>query len=177
MASVLGARAPAFLGSRLCGGHAVAPRRALASAKPCIVAAYGDLPRIGGGRKWEHYEVLPNSGRAVRVKMHVKKGDTVQVIAGKDKGKVGTVIKVAPKDGDVTVEGVNVGTKHIKPRAENETGQVKNMEFAIHHSNVMHYSKEKGVRSRIGHKFIDAVNEAGKKKKVRFLKKTGEVID
>lgn len=174
MASLLAARsgaASAFFGSRPAApGVAVAPRRASAPAAPCIVASYGDLPRVGGGRKHEHYEMLP-SGKPVRFKVHVKKGDTVQVIAGKDKGKVGTILRVLPKDGDVIVEGVNIGTKHIKPKAENEAGQIKNKEFPVHHSNVMLYSKKEGVRSRAGHKVL----ENGKK--VRFLIKTGEIVD
>ncbi len=158
-----------FFGTSVAPARSGAPRR-LTPTTTHVVAAYGDLPKIGGGRKWEHYELTP-SGKAVRIPMHVKKGDTVQVIAGKDKGKVGTIIKVLTKKGKVVVEGVNEGTKHVKPRAENESGQLKTQEFPIHHSNVMLYSKEKGVRSRVGHK----VNDDGKK--VRFLIKTGEIID
>lgn len=135
-----------------------------------VVAAYGDLPKIGGGRKWEHYELLP-SGKAVRIPMHVKKGDKVQVIAGEDKGKVGTIVRVLPKKGKVVVEGVNIGTKHIAPRGENETGQIKTMEMPVHHSNVMHYSETKQTRSRVGHK----MTEDGRK--VRYLVKTGELLD
>ncbi|KXZ53712.1 hypothetical protein GPECTOR_6g629 [Gonium pectorale] len=170
MASLLGAKAPAFFGSRLAAPRVAAPRRVAHTTSTHVVAAYGNLPKIGGGRKWEHFELGP-SGRAVRIPMHVKKGDTVLVVSGKDKGKVGTIIKVLPKKGKVVVEGVNQGTKHLKPRAENETGQIKTLEFPIHHSNVMHYSKEKGVRSRVGHKVLDDG------KKVRFLIKTGEIID
>ncbi len=59
--------------------------------------------------------------------------------------------------------------KNVKPRKEGEQGQQKKLEFPIHHSNVMLYSKEKGVRSRVGHKVVDG-------KKVRFLVKTGEVL-
>jgi large subunit ribosomal protein L24 len=168
MASLLGAKA-AFCGSQLAASRSLAPRR-LAPAPVTVVAAYGNLPKIGGGRKWEHYELGP-SGKAIRVPMHVKKGDYVQVIAGKDKGKVGTITKVLAKKGKVVVEGVNSGTKHIKPRAENEQGSIKELEFPIHHSNVMLYSKDKGVRSRVGHKVL----EDGRK--VRFLKKTGELLD
>ncbi|GFR53163.1 hypothetical protein Agub_g15886, partial [Astrephomene gubernaculifera] len=169
MATLLGTRAPAFFGSRLTSSRPVAPRRSTATTTH-VVAAYGDLPKVGGGRKWEHLEIGPG-GKAVRVPMHVRKGDYVQVIAGKDKGKVGTIIKVLAKKGKVVVEGVNEGQKHITPRSKEETGQIKTMEFPIHHSNVMLYSKEKSVRSRVGHKVL----EDGKK--VRFLIKTGEIID
>ncbi|PNG99954.1 50S ribosomal protein L24, chloroplastic [Tetrabaena socialis] len=169
MASLLGARAPAFFGSRV-ESRSLAPRR-LTPTTTHVVAAYGDLPKVGGGRKWEHLEIGPG-GKALRVPMHIKKGDTVQVIAGKDKGKVGTIVKVLAKKGKVVVEDVNKGQKHLKPKAENETGQIKTQEFPIHHSNVMLYSKEKGVRSRVGHKVLE---ETGKK--VRYLIKTGEIVD
>ncbi|MDX2240796.1 MAG: 50S ribosomal protein L24, partial [Leptolyngbyaceae cyanobacterium bins.302] len=61
---------------------------------------------------------------ATRHKMHVKKGDTVQVIAGKDKGKVGEILLTLPKESKVVVKGVNMRTKHIKPRQEGESGQI-----------------------------------------------------
>jgi len=61
--------------------------------------------------------------------------------------------------GKCVVEGVNIKTKHIAPRTENETGSIKKAEYPIHHSNVMLYSKEKGVRSRVGHK----ISEEGEK--------------
>ncbi len=104
-------------------------------------------------------------------KMHVKTGDTVQVISGKDKAKVGEVIKVLPKKSMVVVQGVNVKTKHIKPQREGETGQIQTLEFPIHSSNVMLYSTKQNVASRISYTY----NDAGKK--VRMLKKTGEIID
>lgn len=94
-----------------------------------------------------------------------------QVIAGSDKGKTGVVTRVIPKTGMVMVEGVNIKTKHVGPRAENETGQIKKLEFPLHHSNVQHFSKEKQVRSRVAHK----ITEDGRK--VRILVKTGEIID
>lgn len=159
----------AFTGSKL-GSSSVAPRRLSTVSAPTITCAYGDLPKIGGGRKWERAEINHN-GNVVPVKMHVKKGDTVQVITGKDKGTVGTITRVMPQSGKIVVEGVNIKTKHIAPKMENETGQIKKMEFPLHHSNVLHYSKEKGVRSRVGHKIL----EDGRK--VRFLVKTGEIID
>ena len=93
----------------------------------------------------------------------------VVVIAGADKGKVTNVVEVFTKTGEVLCKDVNVKTKHVKPRGEGETGQIIQREFPIHHSNVMHYSEAKSVRSRIGTK-----EEGGKK--VRVLKKTGEVL-
>jgi len=109
--------------------------------------------------------------KSLASKMHVKKGDTVQVIAGKDRGKVGEVLEALPKLSKVVVKNVNIRTKHVKPRQEGESGQIKTFEAPIHSSNVMLYSTKEKVASRISYTF----NEEGKK--VRMLKKTGEIID
>lgn len=106
-----------------------------------------------------------------RYKMHVKKGDTVQVIAGKDKAKVGEVLSVFPKTSQILVDGVNIKTKHVKPQGEGESGQITTQEFPIHSSNVMLYSEKQNVASRICYTFDD------NGRKVRMLKKTGEIID
>lgn len=111
------------------------------------------------------------SKQAKRAKVHVKKGDTVQVIAGKDKGKVGEVLSVLPQQSRVVVEGVNIRTKHVKPTQEGESGQIVTQEASIHSSNVMLYSNKEKVASRICYTF----NDDGRK--VRMLKKTGEIID
>jgi large subunit ribosomal protein L24 len=104
-------------------------------------------------------------------KVHVKKGDTVQVIAGRDKGKVGEIIKVIPQESQVIIKGVNIRTKHVKPQQEGESGQITTFEAPVHSSNVMLYSNKEKVASRVGHTFT----EDGRK--VRILKKTGEIID
>ena len=104
-------------------------------------------------------------------KMHVKKGDTVQVISGADKGKVGEILRVLPKLSQVIVKGVNLRTKHVKPRQEGESGQIATFEAPIGSSKVMLYSEKQKVASRIGYTFT----EDGRK--VRVLKKTGEIID
>ena len=106
-----------------------------------------------------------------RSKMHVKQGDTVQVISGKDKGKVGEIVKTLPKTSQVVVKGVNVKTKHVKPQQEGESGQITTFEAAIHSSNVMLYSQKEKIASRICYTFT----EQGRK--VRMLKKTGEILD
>jgi large subunit ribosomal protein L24 len=108
---------------------------------------------------------------AIRYKMHVKTGDTVQVISGKDKAKVGEVIRVLPKKSQVVVKGVNIKTKHVKPQQEGESGQVQTYEFPIHSSNVMLYSTKQNVASRVCYTFTDDG------RKVRMLKKTGEILD
>ena len=106
-----------------------------------------------------------------RFKMHVKKGDTVQVISGRDKGKVGEVLQSIPKTSQIVVKGVNVRTKHVKPQQEGESGQIATFEAPIHSSNVMLYSEKEKVASRICYTFTDDG------RKVRMLKKTGEIID
>ena len=103
--------------------------------------------------------------------MHVKKGDTIQVISGRDKGKIGEITTVNPNPSQIIVEGVYVRTKHVKPQQEGESGQIVTFEAPIHSSNVMHYSEKEKTVSRVGYTFT----EDGRK--VRMLKKTGEVID
>lgn len=111
------------------------------------------------------------SKQAVRHKVHVRKGDTVQVIAGRDRGKVGEVLTVIPKTSQVVVQGVNIRTKHVKPQQEGESGQIVTQEAPIHSSNVMLYSEKEKVASRVAYTFTDDG------RKVRMLKKTGEIID
>ena len=100
--------------------------------------------------------------------MKIKKGDTVKVIAGKDKDKEGKVIAVNKKDGKVLVEGVNMLTKHTKPSATNQNGGIIHQEGPIDISNVMY--AHKGTATRIGFKMDGD-------KKVRVAKSTGDVID
>ena len=98
--------------------------------------------------------------------LKIKKGDTVKVIAGKDKDKEGKVIAV--KGGKVIVEGVNMITKHEKPSMTNQQGGIVNKEAPIDVSNVMYVHK--GTPTRVGFKVEDG-------KKVRVAKCNGEVID
>ncbi|MGK7877752.1 MAG: 50S ribosomal protein L24 [Xenococcaceae cyanobacterium] len=114
---------------------------------------------------------MKKSASPKRYKMHVKKGDTVQVISGRDKGKVGEILRTFPKLSKVIVQGVNVRTKHVKPQQEEESGQITTFEAPIHSSNLMLYSTKEKVASRICYNFT----EDGRK--VRMLKKTGEIID
>ena len=100
--------------------------------------------------------------------MKIKKGDTVKVIAGKDKDKEGKVIAVDHKNGRVTVEGVNMLTKHTKPSVANQNGGIIHQEGPIDISNVMYVHK--GKATRVGFKMDGD-------KKVRVAKSTGEVID
>ncbi|MFM9109267.1 MAG: 50S ribosomal protein L24 [Prochlorococcaceae cyanobacterium] len=113
----------------------------------------------------------PKSRPQVRIKLRIKKGDTVQVIAGKDKGKTGEVLRTLPYDNRVVVQGVNLRTRHVKPTQEGETGRIITEEASLHASNVMLYSTTKKVASRVE----IVVDKDGSKK--RRLKKTGELID
>jgi large subunit ribosomal protein L24 len=106
-----------------------------------------------------------------RVKMRIRKGDTVQVIAGKDKGKTGEVLKTLPSDNRVVVQGVNMRTRHVKATQEGESGRIVTEEASLHASNVMLYSTTKKVASR-----VELVTDKDGNKK-RRLKKTGELLD
>ncbi len=106
-----------------------------------------------------------------RIKMRIRKGDTVQVINGKDKGKTGEVLRTLPVENRVIVQGVNLRTRHVKPTQEGEAGRIVTEEASLHASNVMLYSSAKKVASRVEL----VVDKDGKKK--RRLKKTGELID
>ena len=100
--------------------------------------------------------------------MQIKKDDTVVVIAGKDKGKTGTVLRTIPKKNKVVVEGVNMQTKHAKA-TRTSSSEIKHFEGPIDASNVMYFDKETKQATRIGHEIVDG-------KKVRVSRKTGKVI-
>lgn len=121
-------------------------------------------------KRWERKECKPNSLPVIQ-KMHVKIGDTVKVISGRDKGKIGEITKIFKHNSTIVVSEINLKTKHMKSREEGEPGQIIKIEAPIHSSNVMLYSKEQKVASRVGHKTL----EDGKR--VRYLIKTGEIID
>lgn len=96
---------------------------------------------------------------------HVKKGDMVKILTGDDKGKVSEVLEVLQKTSQIVVKEVNVKKKHVKPRKEGDVGKIIQFEAPIHSSNVMLYSEENKIASRIGYQS----DETGKK--VRVLKK------
>ena len=103
-------------------------------------------------------------------KLHVRKGDTVQVIAGDDKGKSGKVLELIPEKNRAVVEGVNIVTKHQKPSAGKPEGGIKKVEASIHISNLMLIDPASGKPTRVGRK----LNDKGKLQ--RYAKKTGELI-
>jgi len=103
-------------------------------------------------------------------KLHIKKGDTVQVIAGDDKGKSGKVLEILVLKNKAIVEGINIVTKHQKPSAGKPEGGIKKTEASIHISNLMLVDPASGKPTRVGRKADD------KGKLQRYSKKTGELI-
>lgn len=103
-------------------------------------------------------------------KMHIKKGDTVIVIAGDSKGSEGRVLSVNYEKQTAIVEGVNLVSKHTKPSSKNPQGGIIKKEAPIHVSNLMHKDPATGKPTRIGRRLND------KNKRVRYAKKSGEEI-
>ena len=104
------------------------------------------------------------------MKLHVKKGDTVLVISGNDKGKQGKVMSVDLKSNRAIVEGVRIISKHTRPNAEHPQGGIIKQEAPIHISNLMVVDKS-GKPTRIGRKKDEKTG-----KLIRYSKKTGEII-
>ncbi|MDE7153431.1 MAG: 50S ribosomal protein L24 [Muribaculaceae bacterium] len=102
-------------------------------------------------------------------KTNIKKGDTVQVLAGDDRGKQGRVVKVDAAKQRAIVEGVNMVTKHAKPSAKHPQGGRIQMEAPIHISNLSLLDPKSGKPTRVGHTIADG-------KKIRVAKKSGEEI-
>lgn len=102
--------------------------------------------------------------------LNVKKGDNVIVLAGQDKGKKGTVISASPKNETVRVEGVNVVTKHVKPRGAQQPGGMMKEAGNIHVSNVQIICPDCGKPTRVEHAIVDG-------KKARVCKKCGASLD
>ena len=102
-------------------------------------------------------------------KVHVKTGDTVIVINGKDRGAKGKVLEVAPSEGKVIVEGVNIVTKHVKPKQMGEQGGLIKAESALYADKVQLVCPKCGRATRVGH----AAKADGAKDKKRICKKCG----
>ncbi|HHU23086.1 MAG TPA: 50S ribosomal protein L24 [Clostridiales bacterium] len=102
--------------------------------------------------------------------MNIRKDDMVIVLSGKDKGKKGKVLSAFPKSGKVIVEGVNVASKHQKPRKQGEEGGIIKKETPIYACKVMRVCPKCDKPTRVGHKFLEDGT------KVRVCKKCGEAI-
>ena len=103
-------------------------------------------------------------------KLHVKKGDTVVVLSGKDKGKQGKIISAMPKKGQVVVEDVNKVKRHTKPSMKAPQGGILDKEMPLNACKVQLICPACNKATRIGHKIVDGKN-------VRVCKKCGEVVD
>lgn len=103
-------------------------------------------------------------------KLHVKKGDTVMVVAGNSKGQQGRVLEVIRSQSRAIVEGVNMVSKHTKPNQDNPQGGIVKKEAGVHISNLMLIDPSSGKATRIGRR----LNDDGKL--IRFAKKSGEEI-
>lgn len=101
--------------------------------------------------------------------MKIKLKDKVKVISGKDKGKVGEVLKVLPVERKIVVQGVNIVKRHVKPGVINKEGGIVSFEKPLDVSNVMFFDEKENKTSRIGYSVADG-------KKYRVIKKTGEVL-
>jgi large subunit ribosomal protein L24 len=106
----------------------------------------------------------------MKTKMKIKKGDQVQVIAGKDKGKRGEVLRVMPDDGRVLVQGVNMVKRHTRP-STTQPGGIVDKEAALHVSNVALIDPKSDKTTRAGYTFLDDG------RKVRVARRSGEMID
>lgn len=102
--------------------------------------------------------------------MKLRVGDTVQVIAGSDKGKTGEVIQILRKENKVLVEGVNMVTKHIKPSQADPEGGIVTREAPIHASNVAYYDSKAKAPVKLGYQVEDG-------EKIRINKKTGKALE
>ena len=103
-------------------------------------------------------------------KLHIKKGDTVYVNTGEDRGKTGRVLQVFAKENRAIVEGVNMVSKHTKPNAKNPQGGVEKKEASVHLSNLNPLDPKSGKPTRIGRK------KNAKEVSIRYAKKSGEEI-
>ncbi|MEG1863115.1 MAG: 50S ribosomal protein L24 [Oscillospiraceae bacterium] len=101
--------------------------------------------------------------------VHVKTGDTVKIISGKDRGETGKVLAVSPKEGKVIVEGLNMVKKHVKPKRQGEAGGIVDAESAIYACKVMPVCSKCGKATRVGHKIEGD-------KKVRICKHCGATL-
>ncbi len=107
--------------------------------------------------------------------MNIKKNDKVKILAGKDRGKIGKVLQVMPQEGRISVEGLNLLIKHLRPRREGEKGQRIEFPAFINASNVAVVCAKCGRATRLGFKTMKI--EGKKDKKVRVCRKCGEIIE
>ncbi len=103
--------------------------------------------------------------------MKLKKGDTVKVISGNDRGRVGRILKVFPENNRIIIEGVNLIKRHTRPTQKNRKGGIIEKEGPVNVSNVIYFDGRSNTVARLGHRVL------ADGKKVRINKKTGEIIE
>jgi len=117
------------------------------------------------------------------VKFSIRKNDQVEVIAGREKGKTGKVLKVDSKSGRITIEKINMVKKHVKPTQQNPSGAIVEKELSVSYSNVLIFCSTCNRGVRHGKKSVEIAAEKGSKKgsakakKVRFCKRCDNIID
>ena len=109
--------------------------------------------------------------------MHVKTGDEVLIIAGKDKGKRGKVKRSIPSEGRLVIEGLNMVKRHMKARGPGKPGGIIDMEAPLDASNVMLICPSCGRASRTGHRLLEETDHKGRQRKVRFCKACDATVD
>ncbi len=109
--------------------------------------------------------------------MHVKTGDEVLVISGRDKGKRGKIKQAMPRVNRVVVEGLNIIKRHSRPRGPGRPGGIIEREAPLHASNVMLICPSCDRASRTGHRFLEELDHKGRQRKVRFCKACDAAID
>jgi large subunit ribosomal protein L24 len=103
--------------------------------------------------------------------MKLKKGDTIKVISGNDRGKVGRILKVFPETNRIIIEGVNLIKRHTRPTQKNRKGGIIEKEGPVNASNVIFFDTRSNTVARLGHRIL------ADDKKVRINKKTGEIVE
>ncbi len=111
---------------------------------------------------------MSKNKKNIPAKLHIRKGDQVVIVAGKDKGVKGEIIRVFPKQNKAIVNGANIVKKHMRP-TETDAGGIQEIPAPIHASNLMLVDPKTGEATRIGRKLVDG-------KLVRYSKKSGEII-
>ncbi|MFO7166608.1 MAG: 50S ribosomal protein L24 [Chloroflexota bacterium] len=109
--------------------------------------------------------------------MHVKTGDEVLIITGKDKGKRGKIKEVRPREGRVIVEGLNIVKRHMRPRGPGKPSGIIEMEAPLDASNVMLICPNCGRASRTGRRFLEETDHKGRPRKVRYCKACDSAVD
>ena len=128
------------------------------------------MRRLVQRRKESNRFAKRHARKAERVTMPVSKGDTVRVMRGEDKGKEGKIIRVFPKTGRVTVEGINIVKRHRKARRAEEQSQIMEMPAPVHHSNVMLLDPKEGTPTRVRRR----IDDDGTKERIAV--KSGDAI-